>query len=77
MLPNQRLDSARQEAAVIEAQMEEERLAGIARDRERMEAKVAEEKKLAVKLKEQMMEIKARDVEVTHSLVQHILTIVV
>lgn len=45
--------------------MEEERLAAIARDREKMEEKIAEEKKLKEMLKEQMLEIRAREAEVS------------
>ena len=37
----------------------------IARDRQKMEEKVAEEKKLKDMLKEQMLELKAREIEVS------------
>ncbi|KAH3887553.1 trichoplein keratin filament-binding protein-like [Dreissena polymorpha] len=59
----ERLDYARKEQEEIEKQMEEERLAGIARDRQKMEEKVEEEKKLKEMLKEQMLELRARDAE--------------
>lgn len=44
--------------------MEEERLEAMARDRQKMEEKVAEEKKFKDMLKEQMLELRAREVEV-------------
>ena len=44
--------------------MEAERQEAIARDRERMEEKIEEEKKLKEMLKQQMLEIRARDTEV-------------
>lgn len=59
----ERLESARKEKEEYEKQMEEERLAAIARDRERMEQKLEEEKKLKQMLKEQMLEIRAREAE--------------
>ncbi|XP_053375365.1 trichoplein keratin filament-binding protein-like [Mercenaria mercenaria] len=59
----ERLESARKEKEEYEQQMEEERLAGIARDRQKMEEKIEEERKLKEKLKEQMLEIRARDTE--------------
>lgn len=45
--------------------MEEERLAAIARDRQKMEEKVEEERKLKDMLKEQMLALRAREAEVT------------
>ena len=45
--------------------MEEERLVGIAKDRQKMEEKIEEEKKLKDQLKEQMLELRARDQEVS------------
>jgi hypothetical protein len=60
----QRLESARKEKEEFEKEMEEERLAAIARDREKMEEKIEEEKKLKDMLKQQMLEIRARDAEV-------------
>lgn len=44
--------------------MEEERLAAIARDRQKMEEKVEEERKLKEMLKEQMLALRAREAEV-------------
>lgn len=44
--------------------MEEERLAAIARDRQKMEEKIEEERKLKEMLREQMLELRARDTEV-------------
>lgn len=59
----ERIESARKEKEEYEKQMEEERLEAIARDRQRMEEKIEEEKKLKEMLKEQMLEIRARDAE--------------
>ena len=61
----QRLESARKEKEEYERQAERERLEAIARDRQKMEEKVAEEKKLKDMLKEQMLELKAREIEVS------------
>ena len=61
----QRLESARKEKEEYEKQIEKERLMAIARDRQKMEEKVAEEKKLKDMLKEQMLELKAREIEVS------------
>lgn len=59
----ERIESARKEKEEYERQMEEERLESIARDRQKMEEKIEEEKKLKEMLKEQMLEIRARDAE--------------
>ena len=60
----QRLQSARKEKEEYEKQLEQERQEAMARDRLKMEEKVAEEKKFKDMLKEQMLELKAREVEV-------------
>ena len=61
----QRLESARKEKEEYERQAERERLEAMAKDRQKMEEKVAEEKKLKDMLKEQMLELKAREIEVS------------
>ena len=61
----QRIESARKEKEEYEKQLEEERQAAIARDRKKMEQKVEEEKKFAEMLKQQMLELKARETEVS------------
>ena len=61
----QRIESARKEKEEYERQLEEERLEAMARDRQKMEEKVAEEKKFKDMLKEQMVELKAREIEVS------------
>ena len=58
------MESARKEKEEYERQLEEERQEAMARDRQKMEEKVAEEKKFKDMLKEQMLELKAREVEV-------------
>lgn len=59
----ERLESARKEKEEYERQLEKERLEAMAMDRQRMEEKVAEEKKFKDMLKEQMVELKAREIE--------------
>ncbi|XP_052797662.1 trichoplein keratin filament-binding protein-like [Mya arenaria] len=60
---HERLDSARKEREALEAEMEEERQAAMARDRQRMEEKVEEERRFKETLKQQMLELRARDAE--------------
>lgn len=59
----ERMTSARIEQVEYEKQMEKERLEAIARDNKKMEEKLEQERKLKEQLKEQMLELQAREAE--------------